>query len=234
MLWSGLVRGCLDGACQRVSAVLFGQAPVHTASKLARASVTRPGRCGARASDHSAQERKIHVEQYCILVLVPVFSDVPQLDACSAVLWPSFLSTRYCGVPQSELLQVRQDRSLQPPRPNRSLDRGAAVLNAKNGWQLRPTQRGGPRQASDIFPQSRGICCVWPGERSLVLSGPEGRKVVVPHGQAVVACKDTGSVYPQLVNFTFDAGRERNLSAATLLLVRDAMSAVCRLCSWSL
>ena len=84
------------------------------------------------------------------------------------------------------------------------------------------------------FPQGRGICCVWPGERSLVLSGPEGRKVVVPHGQAVVACKDTGSVYPQLVNFTFDAGRERNLSAATLLLVRDAMSAVCRLCSWSL
>ena len=84
------------------------------------------------------------------------------------------------------------------------------------------------------FPQGRGICCIWPGERSLVLRGPEGRKVVVPHGQAVVACKDTGSVYPQLVSFTFDAGRERNLSAATLLLVRDAMSVVCRLCSWSL
>ena len=62
---------------------------------------------------------------------------------------------------------------------------------------------------------------------------PEGRQVAVPHGQAVVECKDTGSVYPQLVSFTFDAGRERNLSAETLL-VRDAMSFVCRLCSRSL
>ena len=84
------------------------------------------------------------------------------------------------------------------------------------------------------FPQGRGKCCVCPCERSLVLSGPEGRQVVAPRGLAVVACKDTGSVYPQLVTFTFDAGRERNLSAETLLLVRDAMSLVCRLCSRSL
>ena len=76
MLWSGLVRGCLDGACQRVSAVLFGQAPVHTASKLARASVTRPGRCGARASDHSAQERKIHVGQLVVSLFLSQFSQM--------------------------------------------------------------------------------------------------------------------------------------------------------------
>eukprot|EP00959_Pyramimonas_sp_CCMP1952_P308423 6454608-Pyramimonas_sp.AAC.1 len=30
-----LARGCLVGACQSASAVLFGRAPVRTASKLA-------------------------------------------------------------------------------------------------------------------------------------------------------------------------------------------------------
>ena len=129
LLGSELVRGCLVGPCQSVLAVLFGQAPVHTASKLARASVARPGRCGARAPDHSAQERKEHVGHLVdIPVLLPQSSrKVPQLDACLAVLWPSFLSTLYGGVLQSELLPIRQDRSLQPPRPNRSLDRGAII-----------------------------------------------------------------------------------------------------------